>query len=90
MASVYSRYSPYSKMCANYEQYVLLSLFIINMRIPSGMVAKAIEAFIRTVGGDMNCRFTGHVANPKTEGLFFRVAKRFLSYARHFSYKILD
>ena len=49
------------------------------------MVAKAIEAFIRTEGGDMNCRFTGHVANSNTEGLFFRVAKRFLSFARHFT-----
>ena len=38
----------------------------------------------------MNCQFTGHVGNPNPEGLFVRVAKRFLSYARHCSYTNLD
>ena len=56
------------------------------------MVAKSIEAFKALfelcVGGvGMNCRFTGHVVRG---GLFFRVAKNFLSYARHFSCKDLD
>ena len=90
IALVYSRYSPFAKVCANYEQYVVLSVFIVNMRIPSGMVAKSIEVFVPNVGGDTNCRFTGHETNPNPEGLFLRVAKRFLSYARHFSLKNLD
>ena len=60
---------------------------MVNMRIHSGMMAKAIEAFIWTVGGDMNCRVTGRVVRGR---LIFRVAKRFLPYARHFSYKNLD
>ena len=82
IALVYSRYSPFAKVCANYEQYVV---FIVNMRIPSVMAAKAIGVFVPNVGGDTNYRFTGHETNPNPEGLFLRVVKRFLSYARHFS-----
>ena len=85
IALVYSRYSPFAKVCADYEQYVVLSVFVVNMRVPSGMFAKANEAFVPNKGGDMNYRFTGHETNPNPEGLFLRLAKRFLSYARHFS-----
>ena len=54
-------------------------------------MAKAMESFtgfcIRTAGGTVNCLFNGRVVRGM---LFFRVAKRFLSYARHCSYKNLD
>jgi len=70
-----------------HKQYVFLTLFVVNMRIPAGIMAKAIEAFIRTAGGSGNCRFTGRLDKGRP---VFRVAERFLPHASHFTFKNLD